>query len=754
MSLPTTPNRPGFRPPPSPGTVSPPPAPQPINAHLPDARDAINFGYDPSSIWRAGNGTILSATKNGKRVGFVGGQSLERVTADRQAAAQPTQTPTGSSHASAQNSGLLNPQHDGNGNLLGGVNAQTGEQVRVVNGELQGDGKPNPALLQQLKQAPPAANTPAPRLNAEQQAWKDTFGHVPGTASNPTTNNGPTIPTNLNGGSLVQLTPTALPHDVAVQLNQDKQATAPAFPRVNPALSPVAQSYASNGNFNTAQATQDYLQGKISRGDLDTVNNAAASLTNRQAPAYVSPTASAAAAYDQAHPGEVAARTGTVSRSPEETHVVGQGETAYANGQLVAPGSTVTFGPKGPIIGAPAPATAPPPAAPSAPGLADLRMADESRVNQMQADANNAAPAATTSTASAPVAPPTPAPALTQTPTLSAPNFPALRTTSQPAPFDPGTFGNYSKADPATPAFNTAPLMPRSLTAPLTSSVPGSTVTGREIAQPQPTDTPISMVASAMAGGTGNPSSTPATTPTAPPKPYGTSAWDKQVASMNSFDASSQADRPSFSQPGNPSALAQTPAATDSATPPKPAPQIPTYLQRAPQSTAPAGSIASAVGDVVNNAFPRPKDPATLGQTTAATALQNAPGYGADAGTYSATPTAMPKGPQISDRFNDDGTMKQSSSSASTGSTPITNPGFGDADATTPKPATTQPGSTPATNSGLDFVNQQNQQAQQEAAKNEADQAAAAANSAAGQAAAADADDEEMKRRQAAAAAN
>ena len=121
-----------------------------INASVGQGAMATSMGYH--SLDNGNSGVPVSGVNSaGVRVPFVNGKTPEQVAQEKLAATAAT--------APRSVPGILNPQHDANGNLVGGIDEKTGEQITLQNGRLVPNGKPNAALVQQLKSGAGAAPT-------------------------------------------------------------------------------------------------------------------------------------------------------------------------------------------------------------------------------------------------------------------------------------------------------------------------------------------------------------------------------------------------------------------------------------------------------------------------------------------------------------------------------------------------------------------------------------------------------------------
>ena len=285
----------------------------PINASLDDAKAAQSFGYH--SLQRGMDGRIASAVDpaTGQRVNFVNGQPPEMVS--RSTAAKSQAAPVSSTGGPLSSAAYA-------------LNKPTAAAV---------------ALSQPAGSSPSAASanpTSAPSTTAA--AFRGF-------------NRGPSP-------------------DVALSLDQSNRsaATTPSagggvtFTGFGPGAS-TAAPYASGGNFDTRQATNDFATGKITAAQRDQVYSAASQATNTQG-AGISPSTQAEmrgtagvgqqlqasqdaqqaadAAYQRQNPGPPSAAQGGYGLLPggggPTTVAPDDGGTLIYNGKVVAPGTSVT----------------------------------------------------------------------------------------------------------------------------------------------------------------------------------------------------------------------------------------------------------------------------------------------------------------------------------------------------------------------------------------------------------------------------
>ena len=339
--------------------------PQPINASVGQAKDAGTFGY--TSIDNGWNGTPQSGVNaSGIRVPFVNGKSPERVAQEKAAATQgaPRQVP-----------GLLHPQYDTSGRLVGGIDEKTGEQVTLQNGRLVPNGKPNAALVKQIKSganapaqpqtqtqnpaaaaaapavatpsqtatpaapaapAAPATSAPAtPQQPAAAPAQPAPAAAAPAAAPAPAA---PVIPAPTAAPASGYPAPQGLPHDVAVTARAQEQATPPPLSPPTPGPTPAITAQIL-GQANVSQQLQ---------GSQDAQ-------------------AAADAAYQRQHPGPPDAAHGGYGMLPVAP---GQGGQTYVgdgsmtfNGKVLPAGQSVTLLPGGKTVYSQTPTASAPPAA-------------------------------------------------------------------------------------------------------------------------------------------------------------------------------------------------------------------------------------------------------------------------------------------------------------------------------------------------------------------------------------------------------
>ena len=262
--------------------------------------------------------------------------------------------------ASAQRQGYTGIDGGWDGVPVSGINPQ-GQRVAFINGRSPEDH----ALWQSQQQGQGAATTGTSQAGTTQAGNNAAASQTPSTATGQT-NAAPARP------SIAQRF-AALPNDVAMTVNQagSNAPAAPASgqrPRIADSFrsAPAAAPYASGGNFNTQQATNDFAAGKITAAQRDQVYSAASRATDTQG-AGISPSTQAEmrgtagvgqqlqasqdaqqaadAAYQRQHPGPPSAAQGGYGALPA---IPGQTQVAPTDG-----GSLMMFGANGPQTIAP-----------------------------------------------------------------------------------------------------------------------------------------------------------------------------------------------------------------------------------------------------------------------------------------------------------------------------------------------------------------------------------------------------------------
>ena len=257
--------------------------------------------------------------------------------------------------ASAQRQGYTGIDGGWDGVPVSGINPQ-GQRVAFINGRSPEDH----ALWQSQQQGQGAATTGTTQAGNNAAA-----SQTPSTATGQT-NAAPARP------SIAQRF-AALPNDVAMTVNQagSNAPAAPASgqrPRIADSFrsAPAAAPYASGGNFNTQQATNDFAAGKITAAQRDQVYSAASQAMNTQG-SGISPSTQAEmrgtagvgqqlqasqdaqqaadAAYQRQHPGPPDVAHGGYGMLPA---IPGQTQVAPTDG-----GSLMMFGANGPQTIAP-----------------------------------------------------------------------------------------------------------------------------------------------------------------------------------------------------------------------------------------------------------------------------------------------------------------------------------------------------------------------------------------------------------------